>query len=216
MGLLTGAIRWYGIWVAGVAGYLLGSVLTADVVARIARGRASPGDAVDIRSVGSGNPGAANVMANMGTGWGIAVLAGDIGKGALAALTGRFLMGGPGAFAAGIGAVAGHCFPAWADFRGGKGIATSAGTTWVLFPLYVPIDMALILVSYLRIRHATAATFITSGAFVLAALAWWRLRLPNAWAPSPGPGLPLYAAATTAMIVYRFLAAPPHRGDRPR
>jgi glycerol-3-phosphate acyltransferase PlsY len=212
VGLLAGAIRWYAVWIAGVAGYLAGSVLTADLVARAASRHAA---AVDIRAVGSGNPGAANVMANLGTAWGLAVLAGDIAKGILAALVGRVIAGPAGAYAAGIGAVAGHCFPAWSGFRGGKGVATSAGTTWVLFPAYVPIDMALLAASYARIRHTTAATVVTSLAFVAAAIVWWRFRLPNAWGPRPTAGLPIYAAATAAMIVYRFLAAPAHLGDRP-
>jgi glycerol-3-phosphate acyltransferase PlsY len=153
-------------------------------------------------------------MANAGTGWGLAVLAGDMGKGALAAIIGRLIAGGPGAFAAGIGVVAGHCFPAWSRFRGGKGVATSAGTTFVLFPAYVPFDIALIAATYVRIRHATAATLLTSSAFVVAAFAWWRLRLPNAWGPRPGIGLPIYAVATVSMIAYRFLVStPPQPGD---
>ena len=93
-------------------------------------------------------------------------------------------------------------------------MATSAGTTLVLFPVYVPADVALIAATYARIRHATAATLLASAAFVLAAVVWWRFRLPNAWGPKPGVGLPIYAIATTAMIAYRFFAAPSHLGDR--
>ncbi len=52
--------------------------------------------------------------------------------------------------------------------------------------------------------------------FVVAALAWRLFRLPNAWGTKPTWGLPLYAAATSAIIAYRFLGAPAHMGDRPK
>ncbi|MGI8925445.1 MAG: glycerol-3-phosphate acyltransferase [Tepidiformaceae bacterium] len=206
--------RLYRGWLAAVAGYLIGSILTADVAARLAnRGRTA---SVDLRATGSGNPGAANAMANLGTGWGAAVLAGDILKGGAAAQAGRIIAGDGGAYVAATAAVAGHCFPAWSGFRGGKGVATSAGTTLVCFPAYIPIDSALVVTSWLASKHAGKATAIASTVFVASAWAWRRFRLPNAWGTKPTTGLPLYALATTAIIAYKFLTAPRHMGDRRR
>lgn len=208
LGATTRAIR---LLIATVFGYLVGSILTADLAAKSARGlRASE---VDLRAVGSGNPGAANAMANLGTGWGVAVLAGDIAKGAAAGAGGRWIAGDNGGYAAATAAVAGHCFPLWSGFRGGKGVATSAGTTFSVFPAYVPIDLGVVAVSWVASKHAARATLTASALFVLAAFLCYQRRWGNLWGPSATAGLPLYAAATSAMIAYRFLTAPAHKGD---
>ena len=206
--------RWFGLGIAAIVGYLVGSVLTADAVSAAARRHS--GERVDLRATGSGNPGAANAMANLGAGWGIAVLVGDILKGSAGAQAGRVIAGDGGAYLGATAAVAGHCFPVWSGFRGGKGVATSAGTTLVCFPAYVPVDIGLVGLSWAASRHAGKATAIASIAFVAAASAWNRFRLPNAWGTKPTGGLPLYAAATTAIIGYKFLTAPRHVGDRKR
>ncbi len=199
---------------AAFVGYLAGSVLTADPAARAAR-RVRRTE-VDLRAVGSGNPGAANAMANLGTTWGLAVLAGDIAKGAAAGAGGRWIAGDAGAYAAASAAVGGHCFPVWSRFRGGKGVATSAGTTLAVFPAYVPVDLGLVAVSWVASRHAARATLATSALFVVAAALWKRHQWPNLWGPKPTWGMPLYAVATSAMIAYRFASAPAHRGNLPK
>lgn len=196
---------------AGLTGYTVGSILTADLVVKVVA-RRSPATP-DLRRVGSGNPGAANAFANLGTGWGIGILAGDIFKGAIAAQAGRVLAGDAGGYLAASAAVAGHCFPLWSRFRGGKGVATSAGTTLVAFPAYVPIDLGLVGLSFLASRHAARATAVASSVFVMAAFVWrWR-RWPNLWGTKPTWGLPAYAVATTSMIAYRFFTSPRHMGD---
>lgn len=211
MAALLRLVVLYRIWVAGVAGYLLGCVLSADIVAKVANARR--GHAVDLRAVGSGNPGGANAAANLGAGWGAAVVVGDVAKGALAAQAGRVIAGDAGVWAAATGAVAGHCFPAFARFRGGKGLATSAGTTFLCFPVYVPVDIGIIGATYAGLRHGTAASLTATAMFCVAAVSWYRFRLPNAWGPRPTIGLPLYAIATSAMITWKFLSAPPHKGN---
>ncbi|MGD9935453.1 MAG: glycerol-3-phosphate acyltransferase [Dehalococcoidia bacterium] len=211
MGFFVRVLLFYRVWVAGVAGYLLGCILSADIVTRMANARRH--DAVDLRAVGSGNPGGANAVANLGAGWGAAVVAGDIAKGAIAAQAGRLIAGDAGAYAAATGAVAGHCLPAFANFRGGKGVATSAGTTLICFPIYVPVDLGIVGASYARLRHGAAATLTATFVFCLAAVGWYRLRLPNAWGPRASIGLPLYALATSSVIAWKFLNAPPHKGD---
>jgi acyl phosphate:glycerol-3-phosphate acyltransferase len=101
-------------------GYLIGSVLPADLLAS-ARG-------VDIRSVGTRNPGTTNVWEVLGPGAGIATAIFDLAKGVaamgLAALLG---LTAPWTYAAGVAAVVGHRYPLWAHFRGGQGTATSTG-----------------------------------------------------------------------------------------
>ncbi|MFN0148571.1 MAG: glycerol-3-phosphate acyltransferase [Dehalococcoidia bacterium] len=210
--VVGGAFRFYRVWVAAVLGYLIGCVLTADIAARLANRR--NGEAIDLRAVGSGNPGGANAFVNLGKGWGVGVIAGDIAKGAIGAAAGRAVAGDAGAYAAATAAVAGHCYPALAGFRGGKGVGTSAGTTLVCFPVYVPFDVALVVGSYFWSRHAARATYIASTLFCLAAAGWRLFGWPNAWGTRPTWGLPLYALATTMTIFSRFLMAPPHMGDR--
>ena len=211
--LLLGA-RAYRLWLVAVLGYLLGCTLSSDIASRLAnRGAAST---IDLRSVGSGNPGGANAMANLGKGWGAAVILGDIAKGGVAAQAGRILAGDTGAYLAATTAVVGHCFPAFAGFRGGKGVGTSAGTTLVCFPAYVPIDAGLVVGSYFWSHHAGKATAFATSVFCIAALGWRVHRWPNLWGTRPTWGLPLYAWSTSAVIAYKFLSAPPHMGDRPK
>lgn len=112
---------------AVVAGYLIGSVDFGVLVPRLF--------GVDIYEVGSGNPGTTNVLRNLGKGAAAIVLVGDVLKGVVAAAIGAWV--GPEAtgFAAGFGAVAGHCFPLWHRFKGGKGVATTGGMLLWMSPV---------------------------------------------------------------------------------
>ena len=188
---------------AALLGYAAGSVLAADAVSRIARAR---GNRADVRKLGSGNPGAANVMTALGQRWGAAVLAGDIAKGGLACAAGAAIAGGAGAYVAGTTVVLGHCFPIFHRFKGGKGVATSLGTAIACFPVYVPIDLAVAGAGFAGSRHAGKASGIASVGFVAAAYLWYRFRLPNAWGPRPSAALPAYAAMTSAAIAYKFIS----------
>lgn len=189
---------------AAVVGYLAGTLPSADIAARLASaGR------VDLRSAGSGNPGAANATAVLGPGWGGAVLAADIAKGAAACAAGRRLAGDGGGHLAGVAAVVGHCFPVWARFKGGKGVAVSVGQCLMTFPAYLPIDLAVAgLTATRRFRHrAFASTAAASAAWITGAFLWWRRGWPNAWGPRPSAALPAAAAATSGIIVWRFASA---------
>lgn len=183
-------------------GYLIGMVPSADLAARLATGGAT-----DLRSTGSGNPGAANAMAALGRGWGWAVMAADITKGAVACMAGARLAGAMGADVGGTAAVAGHCYPVWNGFRGGKGVAVSAGQCLATFPAYLPIDLT-VAYAVARLRgRALPATAVASTVWVGAGVLWWRQGWPNAWRPTPGPSLPLSAAVTSAVIITRFATA---------
>ena len=108
---------------AALAGYLVSTFPTADLVTRLAtRGR------VDIRAVGSGNPGGFNTMRSVGKAWGVLVILVDVLKGTAAALAGWAIGDTAGAYAGATAGIAGHIFPVWTGFRGGKGVATALGT----------------------------------------------------------------------------------------
>lgn len=107
--------------------YLVGSFPTAVLVAR-AGGH-------DVRVEGSGNPGASNVYRLMGLGPALVVFLGDALKGALPALVGLAAWDVAGAYVLGLAAILGHVFPVWSRFKGGRGVATAAGFTLVLYPV---------------------------------------------------------------------------------
>jgi glycerol-3-phosphate acyltransferase PlsY len=191
---------------AATAGYLLGTIPSADLAARAAtQGR------TDLRTAGSGNPGAANAIKVLGARWGYAVMAADIGKGVAASALGRRIAGtGDGAHVGGVAAVVGHCWPVWNGGKGGKGVATSVGQCLVTFPAWSVADLGVAAVTAASPRwkqRALAATVASSAAWVLASLVWWRRGLPNGWGPEPTAALPLAAAASSAVILQRFLAA---------
>ena len=113
---------------AAVLGYLLGSVPFGMLIAR-ALGLG------DLRSIGSGNIGATNVLRTGNKGAALATLVLDGGKGAVAVLLARAVAGEDAAMVAGLAAFLGHLFPVWLGFRGGKGVATFLGVTLALaFP----------------------------------------------------------------------------------
>jgi glycerol-3-phosphate acyltransferase PlsY len=186
-------------------GYLIGTFPTATIVAR----RAS-GGTIDLRRTGTGNPGTANAVKVLGKKAGAAVLVGDVGKGALACAMGASVAGPAGAHLAGTAAVAGHCYPVWNGFDGGKGVATSVGQCLATFPAYFPIDGAIAVATASSQRwrqRAFAATVVSSACWVLGSVVWWRKRWPNLWGPEPTGLLPIAAALSTAMVIKRFVDA---------
>ena len=197
--------------VAATAGYLLGTVPSADLAAK-----AATGGATDLRTVGSGNPGAANAIKALGPGWGYGVMAADIAKGAAACQVGRAIAGDTGAHIGGTAAVIGHCFPVWNGFRGGKGVAASVGQCAMTFPAYVPIDLSVAWITATRRfrQRAFTATLISCATWVVGGVLWWRRGWPNLWGPRPSRALPLASAVSSAVIMYRFVQAR-HPSPRP-
>ncbi|TQV80962.1 glycerol-3-phosphate 1-O-acyltransferase PlsY [Denitrobaculum tricleocarpae] len=114
-----------------VGGYLLGSVPFGLVVTKLA-------GLGDVRSIGSGNIGATNVLRTGRKDLAFATLVLDGGKGAAAVLI-AMLWGPDMALVAGFGAVVGHLFPVWLKFKGGKGVATTLG---VIAALAWPVGIA--------------------------------------------------------------------------
>lgn len=189
---------------AAIAGYLLGTIPSADAAARLATA-----GALDLREAGSGNPGAANALSLLGARWGYTVMAADIAKGGLACRLGRRIAGAGGEHLAGPAAVVGHCYPAWNGFRGGKGVGTSAGQCLATFPAYFPLDLAVAAATATAAKRgrrdrAFAGTAAASAIWVAATVLWWRRRWPNGWGASPGPALTVATAASSAVIIKRF------------
>ncbi|MCM8901125.1 glycerol-3-phosphate 1-O-acyltransferase PlsY [Caldicoprobacter algeriensis] len=143
------------LFIAVLAGYLLGSIPPSFLAGKIARN-------IDIRQYGSGNAGATNVLRVLGVKAGIAVFLADILKGVLATLIGRWMAGEIGAVLAGFAAIVGHNWPVFLNFRGGKGIATSFGVLLVLFPLisailFVVGVIIIAITGYVSLGSITAA-----------------------------------------------------------
>ncbi|MAT06224.1 MAG: acyl-phosphate glycerol 3-phosphate acyltransferase [Acidimicrobiaceae bacterium] len=118
-------------WLLLPIAYLIGTFPSAVLVARA--------NGVDIRTVGSGNPGASNVTRVLGWRRGIWVFVLDAAKGALAAGAGLLVDGRPAGYVLGAAAILGHVFPVWNGFRGGKGVATGGGVFAVLSPLVIVV-----------------------------------------------------------------------------
>jgi glycerol-3-phosphate acyltransferase PlsY len=196
---------------AAAAGYLLGTVPSADLVAR-----AVTGGRVEIRRVGSRNPGAVNTARALGPTPGRIVMVADVAKGYAGCLAGRAAAGDLGAHVGGVAAVLGHCYPVWKDFDGGKGLATSFGLCLSTFPAAAPVDLGLA-VGVARIpgipRPGAVSTAVASSAWLGMSLVWWRRQLPNSWGPRPTAALVVANCATVAIVASRFVIA--HRRGHP-
>jgi acyl phosphate:glycerol-3-phosphate acyltransferase len=149
---------------AVLVAYLLGSISWSYLIVRVLRG-------VDIRTVGSRNPGATNVLRVAGPAPAVAALLLDAGKGAAAVVFARWLEAStPVVAAVGVAAVLGHLYPVFFGFRGGKGVATAAGTLAVLAPWAVLCCLALfvVLVAWTRyVSVGSVATAVACPLFVL-------------------------------------------------
>lgn len=182
-----------GIALAVLAAYVIGSIDFAVIVARM--------HGVDIREVGSGNPGASNVLRSVGRVPGTMVLVGDTLKGVVGAAMGMVASGTADpqiewAFLAGFAAVVGHCYPIFHRFRGGKGVATGLG---VLF-FTVPLVGVIMVVGWLILVKLTKTASISSLIMVLAAI-------PLAiWQGVRGMSL-VWFGATIVLVFWR------HRGN---
>lgn len=192
-------------------GYLLGTVPSADLVARV-----KTGGQVDLRRSGSRNPGAVNTARVLGRTPGRVVLVADVAKGYSACAGGRVLAGDLGAHLGGVAAVLGHCYPVWAGFDGGKGLAASFGQCLYTFPAAAPAELGLAVgvarVPGLR-RPGLVSTAVASSAWMLMGLVWWRRQLPHSWGIRPSGALFAASVATSAIVASRLVVA--HRRGHP-
>jgi glycerol-3-phosphate acyltransferase PlsY len=150
---------------AFIFGYLCGSIPFGILLTRLA-------GAPDLRSVGSGNIGATNVLRTGRKGLAAATLLGDMLKGTVAVLIVSHFFGQQAAIIAAFGAFLGHLFPVWLRFKGGKGVATFIG---LLLGFQVWIALAAFCVIWLAIaaltRYSSLAALLASAA--TPAILWW-------------------------------------------
>ncbi len=171
---------------AAVGGYLLGSIPFGVILTRLVTGE-------DVRSIGSGNIGATNVLRTGRKDLALATLILDAGKGAAAFLIAQALFPGVPAIAAVAGGAAflGHLFPVWLGFKGGKGVATFMG---LLLAAAWPLGLMAIatwLIVAVLFRMSSFAALVAALASPLLAL----LPLPLAGLPASGPVLALSVAS---------------------
>ncbi|MGI6162592.1 MAG: glycerol-3-phosphate 1-O-acyltransferase PlsY [Bacillota bacterium] len=138
-----------------MAGYLAGSIPSGVIISKLA--------GIDnIMSYGSGNTGATNVFRVLGPKYAAIVLVMDILKGALAAYLGlRYLdMGTVGAFIAGVFSIVGHNWSVFLGFKGGKGVATTAGVALIVFPKILAVSAAAFLVVVALSRYVSLGSLV--------------------------------------------------------
>jgi glycerol-3-phosphate acyltransferase PlsY len=183
-----------------LGGYLLGSIPSGWLAGRLLRG-------IDIRQEGSGSTGATNVLRVVGKGPALVVFAVDVLKGTAAVLLARQLLAGglePGLLldgvvvAAGLAALAGHIWPVWLGWKGGKAVATGLG---MLLGLAWPVGLACFGI-FLAVLTFSRIVSLSS---VVAALALPLLML--AWSTGQGLGArPAYlvlALITAVLVIWR-------------
>jgi glycerol-3-phosphate acyltransferase PlsY len=176
--------------------YLLGSISFSYLIVRLLQG-------MDVRKVGSGNAGATNVLRTAGKGAGAAALVLDIGKGIAAVLVPRSLEAPPPVVAgAAVAVVLGHVFPVFLGFRGGKGVATSAGALGALAPVAMGLSLIVFLAVVAWKRYVSLGSIVTAAVFPLFAFIGHRL----GWSEHGGGWLLLAAGAIALIIVLKHSA----------
>jgi glycerol-3-phosphate acyltransferase PlsY len=183
-----------------VLGYLIGCIPFGLVLGRVA--------GVDVRRLGSGNIGAANVARSAGGWLGLATLVADASKGAIAVLAAR-AFGAADAVVAGTGVAAfvGHCYPITLRFAGGKGVATAFGVLVVLTPRVALAAAATFALAFAVTRRVSVGSGLGALACPVAALLLGETR-----------AVTIACAAMAAVIVVRHLEnlGRLRRGTEPR
>jgi len=172
-----------------ILGYLFGPLTFSIWLTRFVNG-------VDVRDSGSGHATTTNTIRQAGFGWGALVLILDIAKGFIPTWLAVSRDGIPTYVVAltAAFAVLGHCYPVFAQFRGGMGLATAGGTFLAVNPLAFVISLGLLVLLVLTIRHSARASVFTG---ILVAPVFWLFNLRDAafWA-AVGAGI---------VIAIRFL-----------
>jgi glycerol-3-phosphate acyltransferase PlsY len=155
------------IWIVP-AGYLLGSIPFGLILGRLLGGK-------DVRAAGSGNIGAANVTRVAGIAAGVLTLLLDGAKGAFSVWLAAWVSGeqASGMMAAGLAAIAGHCFSPWLRFRGGKGVATAAGVFLMICPLAMGVAVILFILVVFFWRYVSLGSISAAAAMPMLVYFLW-------------------------------------------
>jgi len=180
-----------------IIAYLLGSIPFGYL---IVRGR----EGADVRTTGSGGTGATNVSRRAGKGAGVLTLVLDALKGAAAVLIAQTLSGnGWVVTAAAIAVIVGHIFPLWLGFRGGKGVATGAGTFLMLMPV------ALLCAGVIFVAIVLFTRYVSLGSMIAAATIPLFVWLQTVFVARSTDLRPLLTAAIAGALLIIFA----HRGN---
>ncbi len=180
---------------AVIASYLVGSIPFGYLAARI--------KGIDIRKRGSGNVGATNVIRTLGKAYGYPVFAADFLKGFCAVkvsiliathLQPEWISSEMFGIAAAISSVLGHSFPVWLRFKGGKGVATSAGALFGLAPIATLLSAAIWLLTFLLTRYVSVASIAAAAAIPL-------IILITTWLSQTAGRLLFYSSVCLAALV---------------
>jgi glycerol-3-phosphate acyltransferase PlsY len=152
---LGGPAYWWPFVLGFVISYVIGSIPFGLILTRIF-------GAGDLRTIGSGNIGATNVLRTGRKSLALGTLLLDALKGALPVWIGGTYFGPDMAVVAGLGAVLGHCFPIWLRFLGGKGVATAAGVILTMTPLAGLLALAVFLVIVTLTRYVSLGSVLAA------------------------------------------------------
>jgi glycerol-3-phosphate acyltransferase PlsY len=196
-----------------IGSYLLGSIPFGYLVGRIAR--------IDIRDCGSGNVGTTNVIRTLGKRYGYPVFALDFLKGfgavkisIMIATRAQSEWNSPEMFGivAAVSSVLGHSFPVWLGFKGGKGVATSAGALFALAPIAALVGVAIWILTFWLTRYVSLASIAAAAALPLIILA-------STWLSRTTGRLLFYSSVCLAAVViwrHRSNLSRLMRGTEPR
>jgi len=185
-----------------VMAYLLGSIPFGLIIGKLKSG-------IDVRKCGSGKTGATNVMRTAGTKFGILTIVLDVGKAAGAVMLAKVIVGVSfltiggislhwqiAQVMAGLAVIAGHNWPVFAKFKGGRGVAAYFGTLFAISPPVAIFGAEVLAVSALRSRHMSLGS-------ILAVLAVWCLLVPLTIIYKFPPIYLAYSLAAVALVVYQ-------------
>ena len=186
------------LWLLPLAGYLLGSIPFGYLIVRFTKG-------TDVRGAGSGNIGATNVNRVAGAGAALATLLLDMAKGYCAVWLAERVSGGEIGWMAlsGLAAVAGHLFPVWLRFRGGKGVATAVGAFVPLCWMGVAAAALVWLVVISIWRYVSLASVVAAAALPLSTY--------FLYAPGTSHAPPLTVSFSTATVAILIIVK--HRAN---
>ena len=179
-----------------LAGYLIGSIPTTDLVGRL-RG-------VDLRTAGTRNPGTANALRVVGRGAAVTILILDLLKGAGAALFGLAQGGDATAVAAAVAAVAGQVLNPWFGFRGGKGLGVTGGAALVIWPVGVAVVLPVIALGAVALRAAVGATLGILALFLLS-IVWAEEGWTTVWGIAPDDTLVWFTIGIGVLTLPKFV-----------
>lgn len=179
-----------------IVGLLIGALPTADMIGRL-RG-------IDLRTTGSGNPGASNALRVIGRGAAITILLLDLAKGAAAAAFGLGIEGDATGAAAAVAAIAGQVLNPWFGFRGGKGLGITAGAALVIWPVGLAVVLPTVALGAIAYRAAVGAIAGVLALFGLSML-WASENWTTAWGIAPDDTLVWFTIGVGVLTIPKFV-----------